>query len=129
MNEAAVVAAFSGALRADGWDVQTEVKYIDVVATRGERTLYAEAKGKTADPGLDVDVLYGQLLRRMSDEPVPGRRFAVVVPETVLTAALRVPAYVRAQLAIDVYVVDESGRVELHASNDAAAWRPGAQRP
>jgi hypothetical protein len=127
MNEAAVVAAFCAALRADGWNVRTEVDHIDVVATRDGRELYAEAKGTTTSAGLDVDTMYGQLLRRMSEEPVPGRRFAVVVPGKVLPAVVRVPAFVRAQLMIDVYVVDEAGRVELRATPADAAWRPGMQ--
>ncbi|WP_164702982.1 hypothetical protein [Modestobacter sp. KNN46-3] len=127
MNEAEVVAAFCAALRADGWDARTEVDHIDVVATRDGRELYAEAKGTTTSVGLDVDTMYGQLLRRMSQEPVPGRRFAVVVPEKVFTAVSRVPASVRAQLKIDVYVVDEAGRVELRPTPADAAWRPGMQ--
>ena len=40
---------------------------------------YAEAKGWTWAIGLDVDTLYGQLLRRMKD-PASGARYAVVVP-------------------------------------------------
>jgi len=127
MDEAEVVAAFCAALRADGWDVRTEVDHIDVVATRDGRELYAEAKGTTTSAGLDVDTMYGQLLRRMSEEPAPGRRFAVVVPEKVLTAALRVPASVRAQLMIDVYVVAESGQVALRTSSADAGWHPGAR--
>jgi hypothetical protein len=126
VNEATVVTAFCAALRADGWDVETEVDYIDVVATRDGRTIYAEAKGTTTSAGLDVDTMYGQLLRRMSDEPAPGRRFAVVVPAKVLTAVLRVPASVRVQLLIDVYTVGAAGEVELRESGDASvAWRPG----
>lgn len=127
MNEAEVVAAFCAALRADGWDVRTEVDHIDVVATRDGRELYVEVKGTTTSAGLDVDTMYGQLLRRMSEEPVPGRRFAVVVPEKVLTAVMRVPTSIRAQLMIDVYVVVASGRVELRGTSADAAWRPGMQ--
>jgi hypothetical protein len=62
----------------------TEVNLPDVYARRGDEHLYAEAKGRTTDAGLDVDTLYGQLLRRMTD-PDAAIRYAVVVP----TAAVR----------------------------------------
>jgi hypothetical protein len=35
------------------------VKFADVVATRGEARLIAEAKGITSETGLDIDTLYG----------------------------------------------------------------------
>src|ERR1017187_6499411 len=54
----------------------------------GDERLHAEAKGRTTSPGLDVDTLYGQLLRRMKD-PKPGVRNSVVVPTSALNAALR----------------------------------------
>jgi hypothetical protein len=114
-DEAWVVAAFCAHLRAEGWQVHTEVKYADVMATRAGRTLYAEAKGRTSDPGTDADTMYGQLLRRMGPEDDPAVSYAVVVPDTVLPAAQRVPAWVRARLRIDVYVVTEDGRVTLAA--------------
>ena len=42
--------------------------------------LYAEVKGRTTDAGLDVDTVYGQLLRRMTYTG-PGRvRYGIVVP-------------------------------------------------
>jgi hypothetical protein len=83
-----------------------------VVAERDGRTLYAEAKGRTTSPGLDVDTAYGQLLRRLhlhNDET-----YALVVPETTVTHALRVPAFVRAALGIEVFGVDEDGVVHRH---------------
>jgi hypothetical protein len=45
-----------------------------VFARRGDERLYAEAKGRMAAIGLDVDTLYGQLLRRMTD-PDAGARY------------------------------------------------------
>ncbi|NAZ86466.1 hypothetical protein [Kineococcus indalonis] len=60
-----MVAQFSTWLCQGGWQVRTEVDFCDVVATREGQVLYAEAKGRTAAPGLDVDTMYGQLLRRM----------------------------------------------------------------
>ena len=41
-----------------------EVGFVDVVARKDGATAYAEAKGGTTSPGLDVDTMYGQLLRR-----------------------------------------------------------------
>jgi hypothetical protein len=116
MNEAQVVEFFCAELEADGWDVTTEVQFVDVVARRAGSTIYAEAKGHTTETGLDVDTMYGQLLRRMTSEDDPRVRYAVVVPASVLPAALRVPTWVRARLRIDVYAVHEDGRVELHGS-------------
>jgi hypothetical protein len=109
-DEARVVAAFMDWLRHDGWTVDGEVDFVDVFAHRGGQRLYAEAKGRTASTGLDVDTMYGQLLRRMKD-PASGARYAVVVPTVGVQAALRVPAWVRERLDLDVYEVDDQGAV------------------
>lgn len=109
-DERRVVEAFCAHLTAQGWDVQTEVDFADVVATRDGRRLIAEAKGRTSEPGLDVDTLYGQLLRRISGGG--NERYAVVVPGgRVTSAALRVPAAVRQALRIEVFSVDDAGDV------------------
>jgi hypothetical protein len=132
MTEAEVVERFCTALRADGWTVTSEVEFVDVVARKEGATIYAEAKGHTTSRGLDVDTMYGQLLRRMGDEPRPRARYAVVVPNTTLTAVLRVPTWVRSRLAVDVYAVYEDGRVELHGSTaltdpDNVGWVPAKE--
>ncbi len=111
-DEKRVVDAYVAWLEQSNWTVRREVDFADVYAERGEERLYAEARGRTASPGLDVDTLYGQLLRRMRD-PEPGARYAVVVPTTALSAALRVPAWVRNRLSIDVYEVDDDFEVQL----------------
>ena len=109
-----MIAAFSTWLAEQGWtDIRTEVTYCDVVAQRDGTTLYAEAKGHTSEPGTDADTLYGQLLRRMPPVDDPSARFAIVVPTRVLRHVLRVPPRVRAALHMDVYVVDDTGHVEL----------------
>ena len=105
------MAAFVAWLQAQEWAVQREVAFCDVVARRDGVTLYAEAKGRTTSPGLDVDTLYGQLLRRVPLDAV-GARFGVVVPSQARAAALRVPDSVRRLLDITVYVVDAAGYVE-----------------
>jgi hypothetical protein len=74
--------------------------------------------------------MYGQLLRRMRPEDESGVRYAAVVPESALTAALRVPTWVRATLGVDVYAVHEDGRVDLHGSTalidpDNGGWVVG----
>jgi hypothetical protein len=79
-DEERVVKAYAGWLERSGWTVSREVEFVDVYAERGEERLYAEAKGRTAAIGLDVDTLYGQLLRRMKD-PATNARYAVVVPD------------------------------------------------
>jgi len=111
-DEERVIAAFVAWLEADGWAVRREVDYCDVVARRGDRTLYAEAKRRTAAMGLDVDTMYGQLLRRDPLDDALGAEYGVVVPTEARTAALRVPLAVRELLGITVYVVDEAGGVE-----------------
>lgn len=77
------------------------------------RRLYAEAKGRTAAPGLDVDTMFGQLLRRMPTEDDPAARYAVVVPTEALRAVQRIPARVLGLLRVDVYAVDAGGEVQL----------------
>lgn len=109
-DEKRVVNAFSDWLECQGWAVTPEAGFADVYAERGGEKLYAEAKGRTAEIGLDVDTLYGQLLRRMTD-PRASTRYAVVVPTIALTAARRVPPQVRDLLHIDIYEVDDSDQV------------------
>lgn len=110
-DEARVVEAFCQWLESHGWTVRREVDFCDVAAERDGQRLYAEAKGRTAAPGLDVDTLYGQLLRRMPAEEVGRAEFAVVVPSEARAAALRVQPRVRAALNIAVYTVDADGSV------------------
>jgi Holliday junction resolvase-like predicted endonuclease len=112
-----VVPAFRHWLEAQGWETETETKHVDVVAHRGNETIYAEVKGRTKSrPGGELDKLYGQLLRRMPAEEVgdPNTRFAVVIPTGAneKAAALRVPRRVRDVLRIDVYAVSDDGQVE-----------------
>ena len=78
-----VVPAFRRWLESQGWETETETGFVDVVARRGDETIYAEVKGRTKSrPGAGLDTLYGQLLRRMPVEEVgvPNTRFAVVIP-------------------------------------------------
>jgi len=114
-DEARVVAAFERWLTEAGWTVRTEVDFADVFAQRGEERLHAEAKGRTAAPGLDIDTLYGQLLRRMPPDEVGSARFAVVVPAEAVPHAQRVNARVRQLLDIDIYSVDLENQVTLVA--------------
>lgn len=111
-DENRIVDAFCVWLESNGWMVNREVDFIDVSATRGDERLYAEAKGRTAEIGLDVDTLYGQLLRRMPANEVGKAHFGVVIPREALSAALRVPLRVRNLLHIDVFVVDEREQVK-----------------
>jgi hypothetical protein len=72
-DERRIVDAFAAWLEAGGWQVRREVDFCDLVASRKRETLYVEAKGRTAAIGLDVDTLYGQLLRRMPIARTPPR--------------------------------------------------------
>jgi hypothetical protein len=112
-DEQRVVEAFAVWLEADCWQVRREVAFCDLVACRDGETLYVEAKGRTAAMGLDVDTLYGQLLRRMPIAEVPAARFAVVVPSEGAAAAVRVSRRVRQLMRIELYEVD--GGDAVHA--------------
>jgi hypothetical protein len=112
-GEARVVAAFCEYQRAQGWTVSTEVAWCDVRAERDGALLYAEAKGRTSEPGLDVDTAYGQLLRRMPAEDELTTRFAVVVPTEALRFAERLSRRVRQLLRIDIYAVNSGDAVTL----------------
>jgi hypothetical protein len=90
-DEERVVTAHADWLGRNGWTVIREAEFVDVYAERGPDKLYAEANGQTASVGLDVDTLYGQLLRRMQD-PATAARYAVVVSTAALQAAFRVPS-------------------------------------
>jgi len=110
-----VVPAFRRWLETHGWETEVETEFVDVLARRGNNTIYAEAKGRTKSrAGAGLDTLYGQLLRRMPVEEVddPTTRFAVVIPTGAEEAALRVPKRVRDLLRIDIYTVSDDGRVE-----------------
>lgn len=109
-DERRVVQAFCSWLEQQGWTVSQEVDFCDVVATRGSDRLFAEAKGRTAAMGLDVDTAYGQLLRRMP-LTADDARFALVVPTEAVAAAVRVPRRVRELLRLEVYCVAEDGSV------------------
>jgi hypothetical protein len=114
-DEARVIAAFCDWLNADGWTTQCEIDFVDVLAERDGVVMYAEAKGRTSAPGLDIDTLYGQLLRRMPAQPSDQVRFAVVVPAEHAALAMRVPPWVRERLRITVYCVSLDGTVrEVH---------------
>jgi hypothetical protein len=117
-DEQRVVSAFANWLTSQGWHVTTEVDFVDVHAERDGQRLYGEAKGRTAATGLDVDTLYGQLLRRMPEEG-DGVRDAVIVPSEAVTAALRVPEWVRRRLRIDVFEVTEGNDVHEVDRRDA----------
>lgn len=110
-DEERVILAFCAWLDQNGWtNLRREVEFVDVVAERDGITLYVEAKGRTTSPGLDVDTMYGQLLRRMR-HPEESAQYAVVVPTAAAQAAQRVPAWVRHRLKIHIYAVDPEGRV------------------
>lgn len=110
-DEARVVAAFTRHLVAEGWTiVTTPGSWADVIAVRGAERLVAEAKGNTgSNAGLDIDTMFGQLLRRMGDAGVTT--WAVVVPTSVAPKVLRVPRAILDRLHIDVFEVTDAGEV------------------
>lgn len=114
-DEARVVDAFCRYLTDLGWTVEREVDFVDVKATKGSVSLYAEAKGRTEAVGVDVDTLYGQLLRRVPNEAADSI-LGVVVPERAVAAALRVPDWLRARLGVHIWAVSDDDEVRLVAS-------------
>ena len=126
-----VVPAFRRWLESQGWETETETGFVDVVARRGDETIYAEVKGRTKGrPGAGLDTLYGQLLRRMPVEEVgeANTRFAVVIPTGAEAAALRVPRRVRDLLRIDIYAVSDDGQVEQLSDSEAVQVERDAER-
>ncbi|WP_254047422.1 hypothetical protein [Streptomyces aureus] len=104
-DEDRVADAFRTWLLSEGWTpVDPTDRWTDVEAVRGDDRLICEVKGRTSEEGIDADIAYGQLLRRMTNE-APCTRYALVVPSTSVKAAERVPAHVRRLLRIDVYAV------------------------
>ena len=110
-----MVQTFVAWLEEQGWTVRVEQDHCDVVAERGPERLFAEAKGDTSERGTDLDINYGQLLRRMDPTADEQTRYGIVVRPSCRTAALRVREHVRAALRIDIYVVDADGKVEVIA--------------
>jgi hypothetical protein len=113
MTEMETVAVFTAWLERDGWAVGPGPdKWVDVYAARGDERLYAEAKGVTKDDGASADILWGQILRRMTELGTAGVRYALVVPESIKSHVLRVPVVVRQRLGVELFLVTESGRVD-----------------
>ncbi|MYR08957.1 hypothetical protein GTV32_23055 [Gordonia sp. SID5947] len=112
-DEARVVEGFVGWLSTQGWTVRTEVDFVDVVAEKEGHTLYAEAKGATTAPGLDVNTAIGQLVSRMPTEFDECASFALVVRDErrSVNAAIRAPQRILDLLRISLYAVDENGGV------------------
>jgi Holliday junction resolvase len=73
-SEAPVERAFKRWLQEAGWTLIDEAGlWADVIAQRGEERLIGEVKGYTAgSTGLDIDTMFGQLLRRMKRAPRHG---------------------------------------------------------
>ena len=113
MTEAQVEAAVVAHLLERGWDVTTaNPDHTDVIARRGAELIVAEVKGHTGSTGTDIDTGYGQLLRRMTDANVDAT-FVLAVPETLRTAAARVPARVRRSLGLEVWLVPDVGAIRV----------------
>lgn len=113
-SEAPVEAAFKRWLEREGWTLINEAgSWADVIAGRGDERLIGEVKGHTgANTGLDMDTMFGQLLRRMT--PGAATTWAVIVPTRSLKAVLRVPLEVRQRLEIRVFEIRDDDKVVEH---------------
>lgn len=110
MRESEVERRFAEYLRSRGWVVTLgDRSHVDVIAQHPDGSrLLAEVKGVTKDSGTSADILFGQLLRRMTDL-TGSTRYAVVVPESLRRTIERVPAEVRRTLSIELWVVPDTG--------------------
>jgi hypothetical protein len=113
-SEAPVELAFKRWLESQGWRLINEAgSWADVIAERDDERLIGEVKGHTGgSTGLDMDTMFGQLLRRMT--PDAATTWAVIVPTRSLTAVLRVPIEVRRRLGIRVFEVRDDDEVIEH---------------
>lgn len=113
-SEAPVERAFKAWLEREGWRIVHEPgSWADVIAVRGEERLVGEVKGYTgSNSGIDVDTMFGQLLRRM--ELGAATTWAVIVPTRTLTAVLRVPIDVRRRLGVRLFEVRDDDSVAEH---------------
>ncbi|WP_432129243.1 hypothetical protein [Streptomyces sp. bgisy082] len=112
-DENRVTDTFRTWLLAERWTpVDPTDRWTDLEAVRGEERLICEAKGRTNEKGIDADIAYGRLLRRMTSQN-PHTRYALVVPSSSVKAAARVSAHVRQILRIDVYEVTDNNQVCL----------------
>ena len=110
-DEDRVTDAFRSWLLSEGWTpVDPTDRWTDLEAVRGDERLICEAKGRTSEKGIDADIAYGQLLRRMTSQK-PRTRYALVVPSSSVKAVERVPVHVRKLLRIDVYEVTDDDMV------------------
>ncbi|MET7487615.1 hypothetical protein [Streptomyces sp. NPDC005538] len=106
-DEDRVTDTFRTWLLAEGWTpVDPTDRWTDLEAVRGDERLICEVKGRTSEKGIDADIAYGQLLRRMTSQE-PRTRYALVVPSSSVKAVERVPTHVRRLLRIDVYEVTD----------------------
>jgi hypothetical protein len=110
-DEDRVTDAFRTWLLAQGWTPVTPTdRWTDIEAVRGSERLICEAKGRTSEKGIDADIAYGQLLRRMTSDS-PDTRYALIMPSSSVKAAERVPASVRRLLKIHLYEVTDHNEV------------------
>lgn len=95
-----------------GWTpVAPTDRWTDVEVVRGSERLICEAKGRTSEKGIDADIAYGQLLRRMTGDAQDTRYAADIVPTSSVKAAERVPPRVRRLLRIELYEVTDDNQV------------------
>jgi hypothetical protein len=109
-DEDRVIDAFRCWLIGQGWSL---VAPTDVEAVRGDEHIIGEAKGRTKETGIDADIAYGQLLRRMTTVDSVGTRYALIVPSSSISAVHRVPARIRHVLRLDVFEVTDTNMVHL----------------
>lgn len=122
-------------MSSQGWDVSSEAKHkqghIDIDATNYSTRLIVEVKGETESSGTGVDILFGQILRRMWEAPERLTRYALVVPEPLLAKVNRVEPWVSERLGIELFTVSVARVVSPREVRQTRAnnIRPPASHP
>lgn len=79
-DEDRVTDTFRTWLLAEGWTpVKPTDRWTDLEAVRGTERLICKVKGSTSEKGIDADIAYGQLLRRMTSQD-PRICYALLCP-------------------------------------------------
>ncbi len=118
-DETRVVEAFCKHLQNDGWDVQREVQFVDVMATRGRRPSTQRPRVERPRSAWMLTPSTGSSCAACRTKPRVPSLGVVVVPESAVPAALRVPEWIRTKLGVHIWAVADQGHVRL-------VWQPSS---
>ncbi|WOO34910.1 hypothetical protein R2R35_13995 [Anaerocolumna sp. AGMB13020] len=117
-NESFVQESLENYFTNKGYECKHEQRGIDLIVTKdGVITWIIEAKGETADTRTDFCTCVGQLLGRINE---PNKNYGLAIPKTEkhIYQAKQLSKFVRGQLNIFIFLIDESGSVEIIEPKD-----------